>query len=207
MNSLDAHEEPSLARQSDLEEKDTDDRDPCCLTISVDSWSSRECLQQANTLQLHVMRGSFGLKRVRGENWVAWNSRTMKQCRCWLAYHGVNRWSTTILSLQHTLTGHWARHVEYLGSHREALPSLSMRAFLWRNTKWWREQQEMSRYSSIRHKEHVHISNVERQLADANGCNWYALATDRNKWTAARKDYLECWDTKWCQGRQAALTR
>ena len=167
---------------------------------------SQEDLKQANTLQLHVMRNSFGLRRVRDESWVTWNSRTMRQCRSWLAYHGVNRWSTTILTLQHTLHGHWARRIEQVGAHLQPFPCLPMRALLWRPTQWWRAQQEMSRSISLRHKGRVYISNTERQLADAHGSKWHQLASDRVKWSAMREDYLARWDPKWCHGRQAAVT-
>eukprot|EP00439_Symbiodinium_sp_Y106_P043032 s1996_g5.t1 len=154
-------------------------------TAGAVHWS-REDLLQANVLQLHTMRNSFGLHRVRGESWVSWNSRTMRQCRCWLAYHGLNRWSTTILTLQHTLSGHWARRIEHVGELQAPKPSLPMRTLLWRSTRWWRQQQSMSRTTSLRHKGHVFISNVERQLADAHGCDWSSLAGDREKWTLAR---------------------
>ena len=166
---------------------------------------SQEDLRLANTIQLQTMRSAFRIRRVPGESWVAWNSRSMRECRLWLCNQQKARWSTLILTLQHTLHGHWARRVETIGNEMLLQPCLPMKALLWRNTGWWRRQQSLSPTTSLRHKGHVHLSNTERQLAEAHGNSWHHLACDRRKWTDARCSYLERWDARWCRGRQPAI--
>lgn len=167
-------------------------------------WGAEE-LRQVNTLQLHVMRSAFGIGRGRDESWVSWNSRSMRECRQWLAYSQLPRWSTQILKLQHTLHGHWARSVEVVGSPGSPVPCIAMRALLWRNSRWWRSQQDLSRGVGARHRGHVYISNTERQLADVHGTEWYHLAQNRERWSQERQAYLSRWDPRWCHGRQAAI--
>ena len=166
---------------------------------------SKEDLRTANVLQLHIMRNMFRMGRIGSESWVTWNTRTMRTCRAWLAAHHVPRWSTLILTLQHTLSGHWARRVELIGPRQFPEPALPMRALLWRNTRWWRRQQDFSYHVGIRHRGPVFVHNLERQLADAHGLDWFNLAQDRNAWTAARPTFLEKWDVRWCRDRQLAI--
>ncbi|CAE7593269.1 unnamed protein product [Symbiodinium necroappetens] len=168
-------------------------------------WSHAE-LQQANTLQLHVLRSAFKLRRKAGENWLTWNCRTMRDCRCWMVHNQVPRWSTTILRLQHTLAGHWARRVEFLGPRCIPHPSLPMTALEWRSTAWWRRQQALSPTVGIRHVGHVYVHNLERQLAEVHGNEWRLLANDRQKWTREREAFLDKWDLKWTRSRQLALS-
>ena len=91
-----------------------------CLVESQFRWTagalhwSAEDLRQANIQQIHVLRMAFGIRRHKDERWHEWNARSMRQCRAWLAYSGHPRWSTTILTLQHTLSGHWARREEMI---------------------------------------------------------------------------------------------
>ncbi|CAE7666124.1 unnamed protein product [Symbiodinium microadriaticum] len=73
-------------------------------TAGAVHWS-REDLRSINVLQLHTMRNMFRMGRLGDESWVTWNTRTMRTCRAWLAAHHVPRWSTLILTLQHTLSG------------------------------------------------------------------------------------------------------
>ena len=173
-------------------------------TAGAVHWS-REDLRSINVLQLHTMRNMFRMGRLGDESWVTWNTRTMRTCRAWLAAHHVPRWSTLILTLQHTLSGHWARRVEYIGEHRRPEPSLPMRALLWRNTSWWRRQQSLSHHVGHRHRGPVHVHNLERQLSDAHGTTWHLLAQDRDRWTSVRPAFIEKWDAKWCRDRQLAL--
>eukprot|EP00439_Symbiodinium_sp_Y106_P036980 s3585_g4.t1 len=77
---------------------------------------SQECLSKANTLQLHVMRVAFKLHRAKDEDWVSWNSRTLRYLRAYLVKENEERWSACALRLQFSLHGHWARRIEDLGS-------------------------------------------------------------------------------------------
>ena len=168
-------------------------------------WSSAE-LKQANTLQLHVMRNAFRILRTARESWQEWNSRSMRMCRAWLAYNNWPRWSTSILRLQHTLRGHWARRVEILDTVRgDQCECLPMRALRWRSTAWWRWQQRLSPTVGARHPVRFYASNVERQLSDAHGVNWPDDAQDRCPWSRLRDDYLRKWDVKWTRERQLSV--
>ncbi|CAE7769231.1 unnamed protein product [Symbiodinium sp. CCMP2592] len=167
-------------------------------------WSPED-LRQANTLQLHVLRSAFRIARTKDETWADWNTRSMRLCRAWLAAQGRPRWSARLLTLQHTLLGHWARMQETLGPDKGAIPCLPMRAFQWRSTAWWRKQQQLTPRTGVRHPRRVYISNVEQMLAATHGCEWPDLAQNRQRWTACRQEYLNRWDPKWCRGRQLAL--
>ena len=167
-------------------------------------WSAED-LRQMNTLQLHVMRSSFRIGRLRGEPWADWNTRSMRLCRAWLVASGRKRWSSMVLTLQHTLVGHWARQTEVLRGGRCVVDCLPMRAIKWRCTEWWRAQQSLSRHTSVRHPGRVYISNVEQMLAAAHGNQWYLTALDRTSWTACRAEFVSRWDVRWCKGRQLSI--
>ena len=173
-------------------------------TAGAVHWTPED-LKQANIMQLHVMRTIFRMGRLGDESWVTWNTRTMRTCRAWLAAHGFCRWSTTILTLQHTLAGHWPRRTEFIGPYHRPEPSIPMRALLWRNTQWWRRQQELSPQVGYRHKGHVHVHNPERQLSDAHGAAWHIVAQDRLQWTNVRAAFLAKWDPRWTRDRQSAI--
>ncbi|CAE7623447.1 unnamed protein product [Symbiodinium sp. CCMP2592] len=174
-------------------------------TAGAVHWTPED-LRQANMLQVHIMRSAFRIGRQRDERWHEWNARSMRHCRAWLASMNRERWSSVILRLQHTLAGHWARREEDIVGLPHPVPSLPMRACLWRNTAWWRQQQTLGPRTGKRHPRWVFIANVERQLADAHGVRWFELAKDRHCWSQNRTDFLRMWDVKWCQGRQLALT-
>ena len=171
-------------------------------TAGAVSWSSSD-LHALNTLQLHVCRAAFNLRRHRDENWVDWNARTLQFVRAWLCNNGVIRWSTRALTLQHTLHGHWARRVESDGQN--VRPSTPMRAINWRCLHWWRQQQTLSDTVGMRHKGRFYASNPGRQLAETHGTLWHVLAQNRDRWSCERKAYIAEWDVKWCRGRQLAL--
>eukprot|EP00439_Symbiodinium_sp_Y106_P025927 s5075_g3.t1 len=173
-------------------------------TAGAIQWSPED-LRQANILQIHILRMAFGVHRIRDERWHEWNARSMRQCRAWLACSGRPRWSTTILTLQHTLAGHWARRGELIEASNLKMPCLPMRALLWRNTAWWRHQQSLSPNVGARHPKAFFASNLERRLADTHGVRWFDLASDRLKWSQERQAFLLLWDAKWCQGRQLAI--
>ena len=58
---------------------------------------NQECLSKANALQLHVMRIAFGMHRAKNEDWMTWNSRTLRHLRAFLVKENEERWSTCAL--------------------------------------------------------------------------------------------------------------
>eukprot|EP00439_Symbiodinium_sp_Y106_P050246 s3649_g6.t1 len=169
-------------------------------------WSAED-LKQANMLQLHILRSAFNIYREKDERWCDWNARSMRTCRAWLAYAGRPRWSSCVLTLQHTLLGHWARRVELVGREgREVeIDCLPMRALKWKNTGWWRVQQQLGPKTGARHPRAFYASNVERQLSEVHGVRWFDLACDRQRWAHERSEYLQRWGVKWCHGRQLSI--
>ena len=167
-------------------------------------WNTAD-LKQANTVQLQVLRSAFRILRLRGESWQEWNSRSMRMCRAWLAYNDRPRWSTSLLRLQHTLLGHWARRIEWPPGSAEPHMCLPMRALQWKSTAWWRWQQQLSRSSSERHPTRFYACNAERQLSDAHGNDWPVQARDRILWGQLRAVYIRMWDVKWTRERQLAI--
>ena len=165
-------------------------------------WSSAD-LHALNVLQVHACRRAFGLRRTAGEAWHDWNARTSRFIRSWLFQEKIMRWSARVLTLQHTLHGHWARHVENV--HDECAAGPALRALSWRSTSWWRKQQQLSPKVSMRHPRRFYASNPERQLAQSHGCLWSDTAKDRSVWTKAREQYLLDWDVPWCTGRQLSI--
>ena len=177
------------------------------LVASQFSWTggalhwSRDDLHALNVLQLHTCRSAFRLHRLREENWVEWNSRSLRLIRVWLHNQHIPRWSEKILTLQHTLHGHWARRVEA----RDDMVAYSppMKAVLWRCTHWWREQHAIS--TGIRHPGRFYASNTERQLAQTHGTLWHVAAQDRLHWSRERIAYVKEWDVRWSAGRQLSI--
>ena len=163
-------------------------------------WRSAE-LKQANTLQLHVLRSAFRIPRLHDETWQDWNSRSMRICRAWLAYTDRSIWSTSLLRLQHTLLGHWARKTEWPTGCTHHCMCLPIRALQWKSTAWRRWQQQLSRSVSERHPARFYACNVERQTADAHGNDWPERARDRAPWSQLREDYIRVWDVKWTRER------
>ena len=177
------------------------------LVASQFSWTagalhwSKDDLHTLNLLQQHTCRSAFRIHRLRDETWVDWNARSLRFVRVWMHSQHIPRWSERVLTLQHTLHGHWARRVEPSEDCLGVNPP--MRAVLWRNTHWWRNEQACS--SGLRHAGRFYASNTERQLADTHGTLWHVLAQDRARWSGERTAYLRAWDTRWSSGRQLAL--
>ncbi|CAE7674710.1 unnamed protein product, partial [Symbiodinium sp. CCMP2456] len=88
---------------------------------------SKESLAKANSLQAQIFRTAFKLGREKGENWVDWNTRTLRLVRGYLHRHQIERWSTLALRLQHQLLGHWARHTETIREGWESIEGVTMR--------------------------------------------------------------------------------
>ena len=165
---------------------------------------SQECLAQANTLQCHILRTAFLLRRKAGEDWVDFNCRTMRFVRQYLVQHQVPRWSTVVLRLQHALHGHWARRVEQVGVHGEVFPNITMRTIQWRDLRWWRGEQAKP-HTGRRHPKQFYAYNPERNIADSIGVEWANIALDRARWASTLPAYLAKHDVKWCRGRQLSI--
>ena len=180
-----------------------------CLVESQFNWIagaihwSQDDLHSLNVLQTHALRSAFHIHRRAEENWVDWNTRSMRMVRSWLHFNQVPRWSTRVLELQHMLHGHWARRTEEVRGRARACPP--MQTVLWRNTNWWRGQQQLSPTTSLRHPGRFYASNTERQLAKSHGNLWFVAAQNRQEWAAARKNYVQNWDVKWASGRQLSI--
>ena len=164
---------------------------------------SRDDLHALNVLQAHALRSAFHLHRKADETWVDWNTRSIRLVRVWLHANKVTRWSTRVLQLQHMLHGHWARRTEVVQGN--PMPCLTMKALMWRNTNWWREQQKLSPTVSLRHPGRFYASNTERQLATCHGNLWFVAAQNRSEWVNARNSYVQEWDVKWASGRQLSI--
>ena len=164
---------------------------------------SRESLCKANSLQAQILRTSFKMSRTSDENWVDWNKRTLRTVRCFLHKHQIPRWSTTALTMQHQLLGHWARTVETL-EDGTCMPGITMRSLRWRCMQWWEQQQALP-HTGRRHPRAFYPSNMERQISSAVGSNWFSKASDRIKWRESLALYLDKFDVKWTSGRQCAI--
>ena len=101
---------------------------------------------------------------------------------------------------------HWARRNEDLGRGVDDLqPNIAMRTVLWRNLRWWRQQQGLSDRTGVRHPRQFYPSNTERQIALSLGVDWMTLAQNREAWISSLGKYLHNWDVKWARGRQLSL--
>ena len=164
----------------------------------------QDCLAQANTLQCHILRTAFNLRRRKDEDWVNYNQRTLRLVRAYLVNNHIPRWSTVILGLQHALHGHWARRSESIGPLGFQIPNVTGRALQWRDLQWWRNEQGKTR-TGKRHPAKFYAGNPERNLAETIGTNWIRIAADRHAWRQTLKKFLEKHDVRWCRGRQLSI--
>ena len=163
-------------------------------------------LAALNTLQMHVMRDVFLLRRKPDEAWVEYNQRSMRFVRVWMHANGCARWSTTVRELQFGIAGHWCRQAKDDGRGVGAKPGLPARFLRWRNLKWWRGQQRISSAADgLRHPGHFFPASFERELAETLGCDWMKKGEDRAAWAELRELWLRQTDQPWCRGRQLAL--
>ena len=163
-------------------------------------------LQALNTLQVHILRDIFRLRRHRDEAWVDWNQRTFRDVRAWLHHHQIPRWSTRVRNLQFGLAGHWSRQWEDDGRGIEGSPGVPMRFLRWRSLGWWRNQQLLTPSAGgMRHRGTFYPANFERELAEALGVDWPHLGQDRVGWESQRERWLAYADSNWCRHRQKTL--
>ena len=156
-------------------------------------------LQAMNGLQLRVLRLCFGWKRLRDEDWVAYNSRSIRGVRLWLSNAGLERWSSKILRLQHQLLGHWSRQKE------GQMMGLAGRMLRWRGQKWWKAQQLLPVGVGKRHPRRFHACNVERSCSETFGVDWMEACQNREGWRQLLALWLRDRDVPWTRGRQLAL--
>ena len=131
--------------------------------------------------------------RTPGEQWVEWNTRTLRKARVLLHQLEIDRWSTFILSGLH---GH-----AYRGDQ-------VARAMLkWRDLQWWRIEQSIPpSWGGQRHagRYNPHL-DVERQIAAAAGEQWQSITADRIAWAALETKFVEMHDVPWASGGQEAI--
>ena len=161
-------------------------------------WNQQE-LQALNSLQLRVYRLAFRCRRGAGEGWVEFNQRTMRWLRSWMWQQQVERWSTTVLRLQHQLAGHWGRCRE--GEHM----GMAATMLRWRDMSWWRGEQALGPATGVRHPRRFHADNLERRMAGVFGNSWLLQTHDRQKWREGLGVWLEAYDVPWSRARQLAL--
>ena len=157
-------------------------------------------LKAMNSLQLRILRLCFGCRRLPDEDWVSYNSRSLRDVRAWLQANGGERWSTKILRLQFQLMGHWARRLE---GDSCCLPMLTQQ---WRCLKWWQGQQNiLPSAGGVRHPRCFRAANLERSLATALGVDWSSACWNRAGWKQLLRMWLAAADVEWASGRQLAL--
>ena len=156
-------------------------------------------LRAINSLQLRLYRLAFGCVRYKNETWTDFNTRTCRWLRAWIFHNNIERWSTTVLRLQHQLAGHWGRQRE--GSYRGMAGAL----LKWRDMEWWREEQQWPPPYGKRHPTRFFADNFERRLSEVYGVRWMSLTEDRNAWRQGLSSWLSRWDVPWCRGRQTEL--
>ena len=160
----------------------------------------KDDLMAMNSIQLRILRLSFGCRRLAAEDWVTYNSRSLREMRQWLHQSGWERWSSKILRLQFQLMGHWVRRTEGASA---CLPSLMQ---CWRSLGWWQEQQHISvRAGGLRHPRRFRAANIERSFSTCFGVNWRSACWNRDGWKQLLPLWLREQDVPWCRGRQSAL--
>ena len=168
-------------------------------------WSPQD-MAALNTLQLHILRDIFGLRRGADESWVDYNQRTLRYVRMWMHANGCERWSTKIRGLQFGIAGHWCRQKEDDGRGIQAKAGLPARFLSWRNLGWWRNQQSISpRAGGLRHPRKFYPASYERDFAETLGCDWMCKGEDRAIWSGLKDWWLRQTDQPWCRGRQLAI--
>ena len=162
-------------------------------------WETAD-LQSMNSIQLRILRLCFGIKRDPLEDWVSYNSRSLRDIREWLHRSGGERWSAKILRLQFQLMGHWTRRWE---GGTQCLP---IRMHGWRNLAWWQREQKISpNAGGVRHPRCFKASNIERNFATVFGVAWQSACFNRDGWKQLLQLWLQSLDVPWCRGRQQAL--
>ena len=161
-------------------------------------WGSDD-LRAINSLQLRLYRLAFGCARYKNETWTDFNTRTCRWLRAWIYNNNVERWSTTVLRLQHQLAGHWGRQRE--GSFRGMAGAM----LKWRDMEWWREEQQWPPPYGKRHPGRFYADNFERRLSQVFGVRWMQMTIDRDAWRQGLRLWLRKWDVPWCKGRQLEL--
>ena len=167
-----------------------------CWTAGALHWG-RDDLQVLNSLQARVLRLAFGVSRRKEEDWATYNARSLREIRAWMATHSIERWSTKVLRLQHSLLGHWLRRRE---GNDECMASCMLR---WRDLCRWRGEQSLK--CGRRHPRKFHANNLERDVAEVLGLNWKAAVHNREGWKNLLVGWLAARDVPWSRGRQLAL--
>ena len=158
------------------------------------TWPPQECLlKQANSLQLTQIRNMLGKKRLAGETWTDWNTRSLRAARTTLHKEGITRWSTFILRQIWGLNGHIARG-----------PVCLQDMLRWKGISWWRQEQQQKHGARRARRFNPHL-DIERHLVAVAGLEWISAAHNRTLWESMSHTFIARHDPPWTTGRQTAI--
>ena len=163
---------------------------------AAETWPAHQCiLRAANSLQAQHIREMLFLNRRPGEQWAAWQTRTLRLARLHLHRHHIERWSSYTLKRIWSLWGHMARG----GAEVNSMVG-------WKNMQFWRAQQELPRKHRVTHASRFNPeADVERAIEAVAGTNWGAVAQDRPRWQQLAAAFVEKFDVPWATGKQLSL--
>ena len=159
------------------------------------TWPLHESLLRcANTIQLQQVRTMLKMPRRSGEDWVSWNSRTLRHARM-LLHMECPRWSTRALESIWRLWGHIGRSED-----------TTTRDLLWRGMHWWAAEQRKPAREGARHSGQFNSQmDTERHVCNnAGSTQWWIVAHDRAAWEHILDPFLAKHDVPWVTGKQAA---
>ncbi|CAE7244978.1 unnamed protein product [Symbiodinium sp. CCMP2592] len=150
-------------------------------------------LRSINSIQLAHVRVMLGLRRQPCEEWATWNKRSLRRSRLALYHCGGIRWSTFVLSQIWTAIGHVSRGDPIGG-----------KILQWHSLQWWQEQKD--RGHPVQHAARFNAyMDIDRQLSDTIGKNWFAIAQDRDTWGEWESVFIAKYDVPWSSGKQSSI--
>ncbi|CAE6934771.1 unnamed protein product [Symbiodinium sp. CCMP2592] len=150
-------------------------------------------LRSINTIQLAQVRVMLGLRRQPCEEWATWNKRSLRRSRLALYHCGGTRWSTFVLSQIWTAIGHVSRGDPIGG-----------KILQWHSLQWWQEQKDRGRQLQHASRFNAYM-DIDRQLSDTIGKNWFAIAQDRETWGEWEAAFIAKYDVPWSSGKQNSI--
>ena len=153
------------------------------------TWPLHESLLRcANTIQLQQVRTMLKMPRRSGEDWVSWNSRTLRHARMLLHKLECPRWSTRALESIWRLWGHIGRSED-----------TTTRYLLWRGMHWWAAEQRKPAREGARHSGQFNSQmDTERHICNnAGSTQWWIVAHDRAAWEHMLDPFLAKHDVPW----------
>ncbi|CAE7235511.1 unnamed protein product [Symbiodinium sp. CCMP2592] len=126
--------------------------------------------------------------------WATWNKRSLRRSRLALYHCGGTRWSTFVLSQICTAIGHVSRGDPVGG-----------KILQWHSLQWWQEQKDIGR--PLQHAARFNAyMDIDRQLSDTIGKNWFAIAQDRDTWGEWEATFIAKYDVPWSSGKQSSIS-